>query len=299
MGKICKSVWDLSCDKAYLAWREQKLHHAKSLIGADFIKIDDLSSLKSSEKKSLLDSCAKINMALYQTPISDNAQKTRQDLRHFADSLGLKIAEKHRSAGKDGIVAITPSKKTTQKAYIPYSTKAINWHTDGYYNAPNEQIHAMILHCFTPAEKGGQSRFFDNEIAYIRLRDKNPDYIRALMHKEAMIIPANNDEKGFVRPASIGPVFSFDEDNNLIMRYTARTRSIIWRDDETTKRAVDFLQNLLIEGDEFIISKSLKAGQGILCNNSLHNRAAFIEDNNTKRLLFRVRFHNRIGSNNG
>jgi alpha-ketoglutarate-dependent taurine dioxygenase len=182
----------------------------------------------------------------------------------------------------------------------------MNWHTDGYYNAPEQKIRAMVLHCVRAAEDGGVNQFLDNEIAYIRLRDENPAYIRALMHPEAMTIPANDAPDGDNRPASIGPVFAVDpETDKLEMRYTARTRSIEWRDDAMTAEAVAYLTALLASGDPFIQTVKMQAGTGILCNNSLHNRTGFDRTGSTgepsetspessTRLMMRVRFHNRV-----
>jgi len=41
---------------------------------------------------------------------------------------------------------------------------------------------------------------------------------------------------------------------------------------------------------------SLNAGEGVVCNNVLHNRTAFedYQDENKKRMLFRGRFYNRL-----
>jgi hypothetical protein len=284
----------------YLAWREEKLSQVKQLHLAPFIKIKNLASPTKKEKAELIKRCEKTNMALYQSDENfENPDVIRSSLRDFSDTMGLEIAEKHRSAGKNGIVAITISDAPSQRAYMPYSKKPMNWHTDGYYNSKDEQILSMVLHCVYPASNGGKSQFFDNEIAYIRLRDKNPLYIKALMHEEAMSIPENKEENGNLRPISIGPVFSISENNELIMRYTARTRSIKWRNDRLTQEAVKYLQNLLETGDDLIQSLTLKAGQGVLCNNSLHNRTGFDleEKSEQNRMLFRVRFHNRVGEN--
>jgi len=67
---------------------------------------------------------------------------------------------------------------------------------------------------------------FDHGIAYIRLRDMNPNYIRALMAPNAMTIPANIEHGSMVQPARSGPVFSTHSDGSLHMRYTACTHSI-------------------------------------------------------------------------
>ena len=61
-----------------------------------------------------------------------------------------------------------------------------------------------------------------------------------------------------------------------------------------------FLQNLLIEGDPLMLEAKLKPGQGVFNNNALHNRTAFDPSevgNHSRRIMYRVRFNNRIGSN--
>ncbi len=291
------SNWDLSANEAYWRWREIKLGQGFDLHHAPAVEIQDLAKPSASERGEIVRRCAQTNMAIYQTASANDPDKVRVALRSFAAVMGLEIAETHRSAGKNSIVALTFSQHPEQKNYIPYSHKAINWHTDGYYNGPGRQIRAMVLHCVYPAPSGGQSQLLDAEIAYIRLRDHNPDFIKALMHDEAMSIPENREENGNLRPTSTGAVFSFDPPGkNLIMRYTARTRSISWRQDETTLAAVAFLQNMLENGDELMQTKTLQAGQGVLCNNSLHNRSGFEPktENGAERMMFRVRFHNRI-----
>ena len=54
----------------------------------------------------------------------------------FERQRALRIAEAHRSGGDQGIVALRVSDAPKQRGYIPYSTRAMNWHTDGYYNPP-------------------------------------------------------------------------------------------------------------------------------------------------------------------
>ncbi|MDQ7069856.1 MAG: TauD/TfdA family dioxygenase [Rhodobacterales bacterium] len=293
------SCWNLDDDAAYLAWRRVKLDQASGLVEQSTpVVIGDMGALTSVERAALMARCAVSNGVLYreQTPTQDESSMSAK-LRQFANALGLQIAEKHRSAGQDGVVALQVSESLRQKRYIPYSSKKMNWHTDGYYNAPDQKIRAMVLHCVRAANDGGVNQFLDNEIAYIRLRDENPDYIRALMHPQAMTIPANEEPDGDNRPASIGPVFAVDPlTDTLEMRYTARTRSIAWRDDAATRAAVDFLTGLLGSDDPLIQTVKMQAGTGILCNNSLHNRTGFDGDTpeNSARLMMRVRFHNRI-----
>ncbi len=80
------------------------------------------------------------------------------------------------------------------------------------------------------------------------------------------------------------------------MRYTARTRSILWRDDATTRQAVTWLGKWLQSDDPSIRSLRLEPGQGIVSNNVLHNRTGFDNSTGTEnaRTMLRIRFHERL-----
>jgi len=289
--------WNLDAENAYANWRSDKLQKAIDCRNDGFVAISDLANPGATEKVELIRRCRETNMALYQTdPAQRDQNRLRDDLRAFAGIMGLQIAENHRSAAPDGVVALTVTDAPAQRGYIPYSRKPMNWHTDGYYNPPAQAIRAMVLHCAIPAMDGGQNQLLDPEIAYIRLRDINPGFITALMHPAAMTIPQNIEPDGRIRAASVGPVFSIDAAGNLTMRYTARTRSIVWRDDDTTHQAVAALQSLLTSGDPMMRQLQFKPGQGVLCNNVLHNRTGFDPDATptSARLVYRIRFHNRI-----
>lgn len=294
-----KFTWKFNGTSSYDAWRKEKLTQTSGLLKEyTILPIQDIANLTPIERAEIFHRCEVSNAVIYRDLAHNSTPKTLSSrLRQFADSIGLRIAEKHRSAENDGIVSLQESESASKKGYIPYSKKPINWHTDGYYNGPDQKIRAMVLHCAHAADHGGVNQLLDPEIAYIRLRDANPDYIKALSHPEAMTIPENNEGNGKVRPVSIGPVFAVDpETNRLEMRYTARTRSIAWRDDSTTLEAVEFLNKLLASDDPFIQTIKMQSGDGVLCNNSLHNRTGFDANitRQSERLMMRVRFHNRV-----
>ena len=146
-----------------------------------------------------------------------------------------------------------------------------------------------------PAATGGENRLLDHEIAYILLRDADPEYVKALSAPDAMTIPANATEGAEFRPARTGPVFSSDA-GHLHMRYTARTRSIEWRSDGTTRAAVQFLDRALDADSPYVFALRLSGGQGLVCNNVLHNRSAFTDDASPGlgRLVYRARYSDRI-----
>jgi hypothetical protein len=157
-------------------------------------------------------------------------------------------------------------------------------------------IRAMLLHCVRCANQGGENDLLDHEIAYIRLRDENPDFIAALMHPEAMTIPANEEADGKMRAENRGPVFVLDSDTGgLTMRYTARKRYIRWREDTATEAAVRALERVLSE-DSLIMRVRLAPGEGVICNNVLHDRIGFETGLGSEpgRLLYRIRSYDRV-----
>jgi alpha-ketoglutarate-dependent taurine dioxygenase len=179
--------------------------------------------------------------------------------------------------------------------FIPYTNRPLKWHTDGYYHPQQQRIRAMLLHCVRPATSGGVNALLDHELVYIALRDASPRWLQALMAADAMTIPAREDEVGIARPAQSGPVFSVDpHDGALHMRYTARTRSIAWKDDAATLKAVAFLERLLADDNPDVIRLRLDAGMGIVANNVLHDRSAFVDDPSRPRLIYRARYLDRV-----
>ena len=129
---------------------------------------------------------------------------------------------------------------------------------------------------------------------YIHLRDRNPDLIRALMHPEAMTIPPNIESGSEIRGACPGPVFSVDAlTGSLHMRYSARKRNIVWRDDELTREAANLITQVL-DIEEITYKYRLEAGEGVICNNVLHKRAGFQDSADEKRLMYRARYYDRV-----
>jgi alpha-ketoglutarate-dependent taurine dioxygenase len=232
------------------------------------------------------------NMAVYASPLADLADK---DLaRRLGARLGLARLQANPLADEDGISSLEVAPEKSGRGYIPYSNRRLLWHTDGYYNAPASRIRAFLLHCVRPAAAGGENRLLDPEIAYILLRDADPRYVAALAAPDAMTIPANEEDPAAQRGAQAGPVFSF-EGGTLHMRYTARTRSIEWRPDEVTQAAVQHLRQILDSDSPYVFRLRLAGGQGLVCNNVLHDRSEFTDSPGAGRLVYRARYADRIG----
>lgn len=298
VDKPLLTPFDLNDGRSYAAWREQKLAQYPQQLDELMVEIGDPRSLTAAECQAIRTACGRANMAVY--TIRDALLTGNPDTsivsalgRHF----GLQHLDQNLYAEDDGISALQVSAERRQYQYIPYSHRAISWHTDGYYNPPERKIRAMVLHCARAAATGGENALMDHEILYLLLRDENPAYIAALMQPDAMTIPANIEQGVEIRAEQSGPVFSVDEHSgHLHMRYTARTRSIVWKQDPMTLAAVKYLEQLLTADSPYVFRSRLEAGQGIICNNILHTRTAFengagIEQ---QRLVYRARYYDRV-----
>ena len=282
----------LDNESPYLRWRERKLarypRRAEDLV----VEVRDPRNLSDSEAAQIRRVCAAANMAVYASPLADLADKDIP--RRLGERLGLARLQANPLADEDGISSLEVAAAKSGRGYIPYSNRRLLWHTDGYYNPPESRIRAFILHCVRPAAAGGENRLLDPEIAYLLLRDADPRYAAALSAPDAMTIPANEEDPAAQRGAQAGPVFSF-EDGALHMRYTARTRSIEWRPDEVTQAAVRHLRQILDSDSPYVFRLRLQGGQGLVCNNVLHDRSEFTDAPGAGRLVYRARYADRIG----
>lgn len=285
------SPFDLNDDRAYHAWRALKLQNYPRSAEDLVVEIQDPLQVSVREYAAMTQRIAHSNMAIFALPHAMDKPRFVQ----FCAQFGLTRLDKNLCADDDGISELRAIPEGHAQEYIPYSNKPINWHTDGYYNTPDRRIHAMVLHCVQAAAHGGANALLDHELVYLLLRDANPEFITALMHPHCMSIPANVENGVEIRPAQSGPVFSVDPiDGSLHMRYTARTRSITWRNDRTTQAALQQLDALLTSEHTPIFQHRMRAGQGILCNNVLHTRTAFDDDTGAQRLVLRARYYDRI-----
>ncbi len=285
----------LEDEHAYRRWREAKL--ARCPRGAEdlIVEVRDPSKLSASEADKLRSVCRVANMAIYASPLAGIADKSIP--RRLGEQLGLLRLDANPLSDDDGISSLRVMPGKSARGYIPYSNQRLLWHTDGYYNPPQQRIRAFVLHCVQSAAEGGLNSLLDHEIAYILLRDADPDYIRALSAADAMTIPANTEQGIATRPAQTGAVFSIDAGGgDLQMRYTARTRSIEWRSDEATRAAVRFLEQVFAGDTPHVFTHRLMGGQGLICNNVLHCRTAFIDatEDRLTRLIYRARYYDRV-----
>jgi len=286
-----QSPFDLASNEAYARWREYKIASYPAQARQLIVSVDQPGRLSRGEKKQILDLCNRANMAVYQLDPARSYSKT--DIATLAAQLGLKHLDCNPLSDSDCITTLRHDPAKNKRGYIPYSNRRINWHTDGYYNAPEKTVFGMLLHCEQPADSGGGNALLDHEMAYIMLRDQNPEHVRLLMQPDAMTIPANTEPGAGKRAERSGPVFSVTPAGHLHMRYTARTRSIRWKDN--ARESAEALGELLNGDSPWKFTLTLRKGQGLVCNNILHTRTDFDRHvEQSRRLLYRARFNDRI-----
>ncbi len=281
-------------ESAYQQWKVTKLAHYPTTINQLIVPISNPKQLTTIELQQLKDLLLKTNMVIYAIEGELGRQADKSIPEHIGRQLGISALDKNECADADGFTSIQVVDTGLHAIYIPYSNKGINWHTDGYYNHLSEQIYSMILHCVRPAQEGGDNKLWDPDIIYMMLRDKNPDYIKALMSANAMTIPKNVLDGQLIRPDRSGPVFMITQNGRLHMRYSARQRNVIWHNDALTQEAQQVLRALLDRPSEYQFQGRLATGQGLICNNVLHTRSTFKDDPKQPRLLYRGRYFDMI-----
>ncbi|MCK4865838.1 MAG: TauD/TfdA family dioxygenase [Gammaproteobacteria bacterium] len=290
--KNTSTPFNIDNNDVYEKWRDNKLKNYPENIGDLVVAINDPRTLSNAEHKALLDVCRKTNMVIYsaKTGTDPDPEIPLSIGRNF----GVESIDNNWLADDSGLTTLTVAEEGIRQRYIPYTNQAINWHTDGYYNSKKNQIHALLLHVVQRAAQGGENALMDHEIAYILLREKNPDYIRVLMGPEVMTIPARIEEGKIARAEESGPVFSITDQGDLHMRYTIRVNNVIWSEDATTKDALEYLKLILNSDSPYIFRGLLESGMGLISNNVLHDRAAFTDSKEYKRHYYRARYYNRL-----
>ena len=296
-GNLAPDPFDPDDGLAYAAWREAKLSCLPC--PHEPLLIEDPHRLNGGERQALLDRCRRYNFTLYrcrQTALAED----KSTVLALGRQLGLARLDANLCADEDAVSAIRVNPGRLHRDYIPYTDHPLNWHTDGYYNTAERRIRGFILHCVRDAEGGGDTAVLDPDIAYIHLRDTDPPALRALMHPRALTIPANTLGAGVGRPAVSGPVFWVDPATGcLVMRYTARSRSVSWRDDPATRRGTELLRSLLDDHQGPVVRYHLRPGEGLVCNNVLHCRTGFEDGADGGRMLYRARYLDRVADRGG
>ncbi|MBT4553909.1 MAG: taurine catabolism dioxygenase TauD, partial [Candidatus Thioglobus sp.] len=134
------SLNNKSSEDLYKRWRDKKLASHPQNIADLLVEVKDPRSLSSNEYNALLGLTQRANMAIYVgTTGTDPSPEIPMAV---ANKFGLGQINKNWLADDNGLTSLTVVNAGIRKKYIPYTNKLIHWHTDGYYNDPDKQIHA-------------------------------------------------------------------------------------------------------------------------------------------------------------
>ena len=276
---------------AWRRWRDWKLSHLPGSIGDLLVEIGNPLKPTRSECLAIRDRLERWNMALF---ACNPSVFDKEGLRAMAGHFGLRRLDHNWLADEDGITTLQVREGELRGEFIPYTTHAIRWHTDGYYNPMDRQIHALLLYCESSAAHGGENRLFDHELAWLHLREQDPVLVEALSAPDVLTIPARYENGRIARRDITGPVFSTSPSGRLHMRYTLRARNVIWKPDPLVQAARERLEALLQSQPPGMVQGRLEAGMGLICRNVLHDRAAFVNAPGRERRLYRARYYDEI-----
>ena len=286
----------LENESEYRQWKSNKLERYKNVNPVELVSVSGHAALSDESLTSLAVQIRTFNFAIFATDTPGSTYSI-EDFLAFGNQLGLHRLDASLGADPDGVTSLSAVDASDHRSrYIPYTPRALNWHTDGYYNPSSRRIDAFSLYCVRPAPRGGGNFMLDHEMIYMRIRDTDPDLIMALMDPRVMVVPANIKNDREIRPAESSPVFLVDRDTGALnMRYSARPRNIEWKSDDLSRRAIVLIRELLHDSED-AVELSLQSGQGIVCNNVLHGRTAYVDGTvaETSRLFYRARYHDAI-----
>ena len=144
----------LGPDRGWAAgWLEAKKDRSPHSADDMVVEIGDPLKLTGGERARIHELCGITNMAIYRC--RRIPRDPRAAVAALADQLGLRRSEANPFADDDCLTALSVRSDLAARGYLPYSDRALGWHTDGYYNPPARAVRGVVLHCVRPAAEGG------------------------------------------------------------------------------------------------------------------------------------------------
>jgi len=269
--------------REFKLWAAEKEANTPSNINDLKIDIKDINNVQSSEINMIRVLIKRYNCCIYN---SNTDLNSKAHLISFAQSIGMMTYDIN-NIDNDSVCSITKNKHKNIKGYIPYTDKALNWHTDGYYD--QKPIHSWLLHCVVPAQEGGENRLLDHELV-IRQYVLKHDDIDLLERDNAFIIPGNKDAGRLDTESYV--CSNNNKYKKLHMKFSMRKDNI--RLDENVKVAMTKMKDIILDDcKKYYLTYKLSKNEGIIANNILHGRNAYKDGENMREIL-RIRSYERI-----
>ena len=269
--------------REFMIWAAEKKANIPSNVNDLKIEIKDINHVESNEIRKIKALMKQYNCCIYN---SNSELKSKAHLVDFAQSIGM-VTYDINNIDNDAVSSITRNKLNDKRGYIPYTDKALNWHTDGYYD--QKPIYSWLLHCMIPAEEGGENRLLDHELVIREYVLKHND-IDLLERDNAFTIPGNDDAG---RQDTESYVCSNkNKYKKLHMKFSMRKDNI--KLDEKVEVAMLKMKNIIMDDcKKYYLTYKLSKSEGIISNNILHGRNSY-RDGENMREIFRIRSYERI-----
>ncbi len=272
----------------YLRWQEDRLQQQQRYNGLQATLLSP--TLEKTDDQALARLCSSVQdygFALYQwSEASDNPDR---DVSLLHAALSLRSFDRGVVHEDSGLSLLTDLSGTDQGKFIPYTSRRMGWHTDGYYNTMDQSLHCFTLHCISPAHSGGALTLLDHQLVLIELFNEDPALVDLLSHPQAMMLPANRDELGHDRPERYSPVLFVRTDGTPGAHFTTRTKHIHWRTPDTLDAAQQ-MKKVIERLETWQCTVKLNAGQGLITRNVLHQRDAYTDHPDAPRKMLRGRY---------
>jgi hypothetical protein len=273
-------------------WWNQKLDAYRHFLRAPVVDVANPAALDEFEHTALSKQLDVANMALYR--VTGNSTVNHAAVLALGRQFGLRRPHRNLCADQDGVSDIMVHEGGPARRYIPYTSRSLGWHTDGYYYPDDTYIRSFILHCVSQADEGGANQFLDHEILLALLGQDASLDLGTLFAPDVFSIPSNTLEGTELRARFEGPVFAFVE-GRLVMRFSDRQHNLSWKQDQNVLTAVEAIRHYLNHSD-LVLSIRLQPGMGIISRNVPHRRDAFVDSIGAPRRFLRARYHDAIAT---
>lgn len=287
---------------AYLRWRDDRIARIEQS-GATIVNLSATEPDKTAQSNRLHQLCRRVaddGFCLYRfeslqsTDTAEEESLARQSVLSLSRALQLINTDRGVVTDDEALSLLKDHAGSSLGRFPPYSSRALNWHTDGYYNQIDQPVRTFLLHCLSSARAGGELTLLDPELLLIRLHDTSPDIANLLSSADAITLPANVDEEGHNRPGREVPVFYCHEDGSLGMRFTTRQSNISFK-SSAIEQAMSEVNTAIDHCASWYAQVCLQPGEGLIARNLLHKRAPF-EDapDGEPRKILRSRYLDKL-----
>ena len=171
------SPYLLENEVAYQQWRSHKLENRVRARPTQVFGLNADGLLADKQLADVQQQVDAYNFIIFET---QDANFGKHEFLALNRQFRLRDLDTNLGADDDKVTALHVVSESDRRAqYIPYTNRAMNWHTDGYYNPHARRINAFALYCVNQSARGGGNYLFDHEMMYLLIRDQSTELLEA------------------------------------------------------------------------------------------------------------------------